>query len=354
MRMRQTGVRGASAGVGWALAATRKTKGRKGCAAQSSGLALLAPRPRGVDWASVTAFPLGEKTVVYEMASTTNQRPASENVVEWADVLGKLPPGRDYAVSNFVKGGQHSAYRLLAPTIWLHCQSEPCERSSIFEHLDSDELPWLSEAQYFVLTYTCRHCQAKKVFACHGIGQSDGSGAVVKYGELPGFGPPVPSRVAALVGPDRDLFFAGYRAEGLGMGMGAFAYYRRVVENQKNRLVEEISRVAKVVGADPGMLELLEKVKAEQRFTKAIEEIKPSIPQSLLIKGHNPLMLLHDALSEGIHAETDQQCLEIAGSIRVILSELADKMTSALKDTRELNDAVSRLIKKKSGLPSTK
>jgi hypothetical protein len=36
----------------------------------------------------------------------------------------------------------------------------------------------------------------------------------------------------------------GRRAENQGMGIGAFAYYRRVVENQKNRIIAEIKRVA--------------------------------------------------------------------------------------------------------------
>jgi hypothetical protein len=54
--------------------------------------------------------------------------------------------------------------------------------------------------------------------------------------------------------------------------------------------------------------------------------------------------LLHSALSEGIHAQTDEECLEIATSIRVVLSELADRISIALKDHAELKQAVSRLL----------
>ena len=40
-----------------------------------------------------------------------------------------------------------------------------------------------------------------------------------------------------LVGPDRDDFLKGRRCENQGLGVGAFIYYRRVVENQKNRIL---------------------------------------------------------------------------------------------------------------------
>jgi hypothetical protein len=77
---------------------------------------------------------------------------------------------------------------------------------------------------------------------------------------------------------------------------------------------------------------------------KAIESVKDSIPESLLVNGHNPLTLLHSALSEGLHAQTDEQCLELAQAVRVVLAELAERIGQALKDEAELNAAISRLM----------
>src|SRR5260221_2382351 len=81
----------------------------------------------------------------------------------------------------------------------------------------------------------------------------------------------------------------------------------------------------------------------ENQFSKALESVKNAIPQALLINGHNPLTLLHSALSEGLHAQTDEQCLELAHDVRVILAELAERLGQALKDEAELKQAVSRL-----------
>jgi len=76
-------------------------------------------------------------------------------------------------------------------------------------------------------------------------------------------------------------------------------------------------------------------------------------PACELSNGNNPLTLLHAALSEGLHAETDAQCLELAKSIRVVLADLVERMANTLKDEAELNAAVSRLLKERSQ-PKTK
>jgi hypothetical protein len=173
-----------------------------------------------------------------------------------------------------------------------------------------------------------------------------GSGTCYKYGEYPAFGPPTPSRLLRLLGDDREAFLKGRRCESQGLGIGAFAYYRRVVENQKNMILDQIISVARRVGASDDMLAKLEASKAENQFLKAIVSVKDAMPQSLLIGGHhNPLTLLHRALSDGLHEQSDAHCLEFAQDIRLVLADLAERLSVALKDEAELNAAISRLAK---------
>lgn len=201
------------------------------------------------------------------------------------------------------------------------------------------------------MTYRCRNCRTSyKRFAVAVRWDSGKEGVALKFGEDPPFGPHTPSRVISLIGEDRELFLKGRRAENRGLGIGAFAYYRRVVENQKGRIIEEIAKVAKKLGAKPGVLQGFEAAAKETQFSKAIEDIKDGIPQALLIDGqHNPLTLLHGALSEGLHADTDAECLEIAKEIRVVLTDLAERLSQALKEHAELKNAVTRLMTRKSG-----
>lgn len=108
-----------------------------------------------------------------------------------------------------------------------------------------------------------------------------------------------------------------------------------------------MARVAAKLGADAETIKLFDKARNETQFSKAVDDIKAAIPQALSIQGHNPLTLLHKALSEGIHAQSDEECLEVATSIRVVLTELAERISQALKDEAQLKNAVSRLLKPK-------
>src|SRR5262249_34267517 len=132
---------------------------------------------------------------------------------------------------------------------------------------------------------------------------------VQKLAEWPPFSPQTPGKLTSLIGPDRDYFLKGRRAEIEGLGIAAFSYYRRIVETQKNRFLDEILRVARHLGAEASTISVLEQAKREVQFSKAVDSVRAAIPPALYIKGHNPLTLLHSALSEGLHEEADEACL---------------------------------------------
>lgn len=152
-------------------------------------------------------------------------------------------------------------------------------------------------------------------------------------------------RLHDILGKDQELFFKGRRAESQGMGIGAFGYYRRVVENQKDRLIDQIIKVAKRTNAPPEMVKTLESAKKETQFTRAVDVIKDAIPETLKINGENPLTLLHRPLSGGLHEWSEDECLEEAKSIRIVLTVLCEKVGQALEVQTEFDEAVKRLKK---------
>jgi hypothetical protein len=175
------------------------------------------------------------------------------------------------------------------------------------------------------------------------------SGRCYKFGEIPSYGPPTPSRLIKLIGPDRETFLKGRQCENQGLGIGAFVYYRRVLENQKNRILDEIIKVGRALAIPDDSIRRLEAAKAESQFSKALSSVKDALPQTLMINGQNPLTLLHSALSDGLHDKTDEHCLEIASCIRVVLAELSERLAQALKDEAELSKALSKLMSVKKG-----
>jgi hypothetical protein len=284
-----------------------------------------------------------------ETAEKVREEPKAIPLTEF---LESVPPGSVTPVSEFVKprlyqgGGGIAGYPFLTPDIQLHCGSDSCNRTLFFRRT-SDSPPELPTGkwQFFYVTYTCSNCRKTEKTFSLAARQVDGKGGqIYKFGELPEYGPPTAARLIKLIGPDREIFLKGRRCENQGLGIGAFVYYRRVVENQKNRILDEIIKVAKKLGASAEAIAELEAAKAETQFSKALASVRTSIPQMLLVNGHNPLTLLHSALSDGLHQRSDEECLELASSIRIVLAELSERLAQALKDEAELNRALSRLM----------
>jgi hypothetical protein len=287
---------------------------------------------------------VSEKAIQTPLQADESQPPT------FSEFLATVAPGQLRTV-NLLAGETHEVtWNLSTPEIKLFCDHADCNKETFFDSQHSGASVSFDQFVPKFLIYRCRHCkQSSKLFALLvKVGRTNSRrlrGEVEKIGEHPVFGPHVPTRVNKLIGPDRDFFFKGRRAESQGMGIGAFGYYRRVVENQKNRIIDEIIRVCERIGAAPNNIKELERAKAEVQFSKAVRKIRKGIPDVLKINGHNPLLLLHHALSEGMHAQDDEQCLELATSIRVLMTELAERLDQALKEEAELRVAVSRLLR---------
>ena len=71
---------------------------------------------------------------------------------------------------------------------------------------------------------------------------------------------------------------------------------------------------------------------------------KDAIPENLLIDGHNPMRLLHHALSRGVHELSDEECLALASSVRIVLGRLSEQLSDILKDEAEVKEAISTLM----------
>lgn len=268
--------------------------------------------------------------------------------------MASWPPGKEtivnYVLQEIDGSGTHYL-ELNKDDIYIECPSKECDGLRYFERLNvqgAGGMPKAGTLHYAYLWYVCRNCRKNlKVIAIKFTSPQLGSlyCNVLKLAEDPPFGPRVPARVITLIGPDRDLFLKGRRCENQGLGIGAFAYYRRVIENQKNRLLDEIIKAATRLNAPTDQIQALEAAKAETQFSRTIESVKAAIPAELLIQGRNPLSLLHSALSEGLHALTDEQCLELATSIREVLFELAERIGQVLKEQAGLDAAVARVLK---------
>lgn len=247
-----------------------------------------------------------------------------------------------------------NGWKVSKPPIKIFCPSEDCVTENWFdcygvtkEYLDKGHTTTL-------LTYRCRHCKRTiKYYAVKLSLNAMSSPATdltcaVKFGEWPPYGQNPPRRLRKLLGEeDFDFLSKGLRTESQGLGIAAFAYYRRVVENQKNALFDAIINIAQATGSPEVMVKELMSAKTEKQFDKAVNSIKSGIPDALLINHNNPLTLLHSALSVGLHEESDDECLRRARVIRLVLYTLAERLNCILADHSELQTAITELAKAK-------
>lgn len=271
--------------------------------------------------------------------------------IAFSEFLEGTAPSQSVPISSLLKKDDLGRLSLERPELQLYCPSDICNGPRIFRSSDREVFIGSKKGDRgsVYLSYICSNCrQAQKIYSLFVTADDGLDGNCYKFGEYPPFGPPTPTRLLRLFGRDRELFLSGRRCENQGLGIGAFVYYRRVVESHRQQIFDEIIKVSEKIGASNAMLETLRAARGEVQFSKALESVKDAIPQALLLNGHNPLTLLHTALSAGLHEKSDEKCLELAQDIRVVLAELADRLGQLLKDEAELNTAVSRLLQARS------
>jgi hypothetical protein len=228
----------------------------------------------------------------------------------------------------------------------LHC--ETCDGVRTFRCNDQF-VATLTEAVVFDdLSYECQNCKEghrfRKRFSLAFVGKGS-KGPVQKIGEYPPYSPVISKKVFDLIGQDHyEMFMQGRRAELRGLGIGAFAYYRRIVEDQKVVIVERLEKVAKLLRAPDEYLALFAKAKTETQFTQAINDIKDAFPPALFIAEHNPLRLLHDLLSTGLHKLTDEECLTRATAVRTLLVALAERIAEISREDAKVKESLKTFL----------
>lgn len=122
-------------------------------------------------------------------------------------------------------------------------------------------------------------------------------------------------------------------------GIGAYAYLRRVIENEIKRIMQDIA------GLDFDGAEFVrtayETFQTDFQMSKLIDVVNKYLPASLRELGDNPVRLLYEQLSGGIHEFTDEQCIEKAHHIDVLLNYVIRKIN---EEKYQLNDVKKAML----------
>jgi hypothetical protein len=288
-----------------------------------------------------------DKGFIMNTAVAAKQKLTRIEAIKFEDFLSNHPPGSLQIIKNLgMSRRPNSTPILMKPRLKLYCPNSVCSGVRFFDSYQTRKVTLSEKWSRIFLHYSCANCRThSKIFAIMARWNMDiDEGEAIKVGEWPPFGPRISSRVISILGENKDLFLMGRRSEIQGLGIGALAYYRRVVENQKDHMIDEIIRVVRRTGSSEPQIEKLKSAKMETRFKEAVELISDALPRSLLINGYNPLALMDQAISKGSYVDNDADALKLATALRKILSELAGRVVRALEDQTELDAAVNYIL----------
>ena len=195
------------------------------------------------------------------------------------------------------------------------------------------------------LKYRCQSCQGfTREFSIYISPDLD---YIYKYGQYPEWEIKMDKNLEQTLGKHSKTFRKGLVCESQGYGIGAFAYYRRIIEEIIDELLDSIEDLIEEKHKAE-YKEALQKTKNTRVTQEKIDLVKDLLPTILKPNGMNPLGVLHSELSEGLHAESDQACLENASHVKSILTFLINQIIQSKEAAKNFTSSMKSILEKKS------
>jgi len=140
---------------------------------------------------------------------------------------------------------------------------------------------------------------------------------------------------------DRTNYKRALVCKSNGYGIGAYAYLRRVIENEIKKIVKDISEL-EFEGVDE-VKRAYSTYQQDHQMNKLIDVLDGHLPTTLKGLGNNPIKLLYEQLSGGIHSFSDELCLSKAESIDVLINFVVEKINEGKNQLKSVQAAIKSL-----------
>ncbi len=235
------------------------------------------------------------------------------------------------------------------PVVQINMECPTCKSHQTFamtnkyyENCDYSNYP--VSGIVFRMVYICVHCQIfQRIFY---VKIDSKEQWLMKVGQFPSWEIKGDANIERLLKEHASYYKKGLVCESQGYGIGAFGYYRRIVEEIIDSLLEEISELLNDTELSEYQEALL-KTKNTNVTQEKIELVKDLLPQILRPEGMNPLSVLHSTLSEGLHAESDEECLEYAENCREIIIFLVNQVAASKAAAKGFTSSMRKILDKK-------
>jgi len=139
-----------------------------------------------------------------------------------------------------------------------------------------------------------------------------------------------------------NLYFKALKSYNENLGIASFAYFRRIIEKE---LINILNDIAELEASNPKLKKMISEYKNTKKAYSIYENIFEFLPVSLKSLGENPLKLLYQQTSEGLHSISDKKCLERAENINMILKFVIKKIQEETSEILDIRNAIKNLGK---------
>jgi len=268
--------------------------------------------------------------------------------------IEKYPLYRKAAVGPFSYYASVSSLKW--PTVNFYCPN--CKLVQTYTMNNEEWYERQGDLEVYRVQYCCVGCEKdiraffieikKEIIETKG----DNSFAIFylkKIGQLPAWSIKIDKKLEKILEKKQvvDLYKKGLISESQGYGIGAFAYYRRVVEKTIDDLLNLIGELLE--GEEKERYsQVLEKTKSSKRVEDKLKIVKELLPFFLKPGGTNPLSIIYSALSDGLHNKNDDVCLEKAELIRESLLYLVSQIIEKKEENKKFVGRIKKLLQKNS------
>ncbi len=141
-----------------------------------------------------------------------------------------------------------------------------------------------------------------------------------------------------------NFYFKALKSKNENLGIAAYAYFRRIIELELLNIVRDISKLES--SDNEKIIELLNKYEASEKVHVIYENIFPFLPKSLQALGENPIKLLYNQTSQGLHTLSDLDCLERAEYIDTLLKFVIKKIHEEKSEILNIRNVIKELKNK--------
>lgn len=177
--------------------------------------------------------------------------------------------------------------------------------------------------------FLCVSCKKSRYEYCVNQEVNTDTIKIQKFGELPRKKLERDKLLQKFFSDDLDCYEKAIVCLSNGYGIAAFAYLRRIIENNILKLLDMLQEEVNNSGGNVDIETALVELRKESPMSDKIKVANNALPVYLKSDGLNPLGKLYGILSEGVHKLSDEECLKraeiIKECLKYLISELATR-----------------------------